>query len=126
MYIVARELDPCSVACETVITHDVFLDNIFINRMLEVNAEFTPIESYNGTNTINRVVLNMRFRVMCQQDYYGADCTRFCQPKNDSVNGYYTCNSDGSFQCREGFRNPSNNCTEGKVCLVYRNMAKVD
>ena len=83
-----------------------------------MNAGFTPIKRYNGTSTSNRVVLDMRFRVMCQQDYYGPDCTRLCRAQNDSVNGYYTCNSDGSIQCREGFRNPSNNCTEGELCMV--------
>ena len=82
-----------------------------------MNADFTPRESYNGTSTSNRVVLDMRFRVMCQQDYYGADCTRLCVAQNDSVNGYYTCNSDGSIQCQEGFRNPNNNCSEGELCL---------
>ena len=44
---------------------------------------------------------------MCQQDYYGVDCTTFCLAQNDDVNGHYTCNSDGSIQCREGFKNPS-------------------
>ena len=110
MYIEARELDPPSD------NHP--LDNIIISRTLEVNADFTPIERYNGTSMQNRVVLDMSFRVMCQQDYYGADCTRFCVAQNDSVNGYYTCNSsDGSIQCREGFRNPINNCRESELCL---------
>ena len=99
-------------------SHDIHLDYIFINRTLAVSAEFTPTETYNGNNVMNRVVLDMRFRVMCQQDYYGADCTRLCMPQNDSVNGYYTCNSDGSIQCREGFRNTSNNCREGKLCFI--------
>ena len=113
MYIEARELDPCCPGLD----YNVRLDGIFINEMLEVNAGFTPIEIYNGTNTRNRVVLDMRFRVMCQQDYYGPDCTRLCRDQNDSVNGYYTCNSDGSIQCREGFRNTRNNCTEGEHWL---------
>ena len=95
---------------------DIPLDYIFINRELAVSADFTPNEAYNGNNTMrNRVVLDMSFRVMCQQDYYGANCTRFCIAQNDSMNGYYTCNSDGSIQCREGFRNASNSCTEGEL-----------
>ena len=116
MYIEARELDPCC----TIGLDDVHLDGIFINETLGVNAGFTPIESYNGTNAKNKVVLDMRFRVMCQQDYYGPDCTRLCRAQNDSVNGYYTCDSDGSIQCREGFRNTSNNCTEGELWLFNR------
>ena len=100
-------------------SYDIPLDNVFINRILEVNADFTPIERYSGTNTMNRAVLDMRFRVICQQDYYGADCTRLCIPQNDNVNGYYTCNSDGLIQCRHGFQNPSSNCTEGEHSNYY-------
>ena len=111
MYIPVRELDPTGA------NRDVSLDFIFINRMLAVSADFTPNEIYYGNNTMsNRGVLDMSFRVMCQQDYYGANCTRFCIAQNDSVNGYYTCNSDGSIQCHEGFRNTDNNCTEGELC----------
>ena len=112
MYIPVREIDPPGPA-----DSDVPLDSIFINRALAVSADFTPNEAYTGINTMsNRVILDMRFQVMCQQDYYGANCTRFCRAQNDSVNGYYTCNSDGSIQCREGFRNTDNNCTEGDLC----------
>ena len=114
LYIKAREIDPVCSYCDSELQHIAPLDDIFINRTLVVNTNFTPIESYNGTSTRNRVVLDMRFRVMCQQHYYGADCTRFCRPQNDSVNRYYcTCNSNGFFQCRKDFRNPSNNCSDG-------------
>ena len=114
MYISVRELDPAGANL------DIALDFIFINGALAVSAYFTPNETYYGINTMsNRVVLDMRFRVMCQQDYYRTDCTRFCIAQNDSVNGYYTCNSDGSIQCREGFRNPSSNCREGEGSLDF-------
>ena len=97
---------------------DTHLDDIFINRALEVNTNFTGTERYNGTSIfLNRTIVDVRFRVMCQQNYYRADCTIFCEDQNDDVNGYYTCNSDGSIQCREGFRNPSSNCIEGEACL---------
>ena len=120
MYIKAEEVDLVSGGsyCDSERQAIAPLDDIFINRALEVNTDFTPIESYNGTSTRNRVVLDMRFRVMCQQHYYGADCTRFCVAQNDSVNRYYTCNSDGSFKCREGFRNPDDNCRESELYLA--------
>ena len=116
MFIEARELDPPLFADRP----NIHLDYIFINKTLEVNADFTTIESYNGTSMLNRIVLDMRFRVMCQQDYYGADCATYCVAQNDSVNGYYTCNSDGSIRCREGFRNPNNSCSEGELYLSYK------
>ena len=120
MYIPVRELDPPGP------DSDVPLDSIFIDRMLAVSAYFTPNETYTGINMmVNRVVLDMRFRVMCQQDYYGADCTRFCIAQNDSANGYYTCNSDGTILCREGFRNTNNNCREGEGLLFFEKIAKI-
>ena len=99
---------------------NVSLADIFINRALEVNTNFTGTERYNGTGLLSSVVviIDMRFRVMCEQDYYGADCTTFCLAQDDDVNGHYTCNSDGSIQCRDGFKNPSNNCTEGECACI--------
>ena len=114
MYIPVRELDPPGST-----DSDVPLDFIFIDRALAVSADFTSNETYTGINMVNRVVLDMIFRVMCQQDYYGANCTRFCRAQNDSVNGYYTCNSDGTILCREGFRNTDNNCREGEGLLIF-------
>ena len=111
MYIEAIEVAPFNFP-------DTHLDDIFVNRALEVNTNFTGIERYNGTGLMNTVIIDVRFRVMCQQDYYGADCTTFCLNQNDDVNGYYTCNSDGSIQCREGFKNPSSNCTEGEYAYI--------
>ena len=63
LYIEARELSPPS-------SNDP-LDNIFINRTLEVNADFTPIERYNGTSMLNRVVLDMRFSRVSNRKYEG-------------------------------------------------------
>ena len=90
------------------------LDDIIINRVLDVNTSFTELEEYTGI--FNRVTFQVRFRVMCQSNYYGADCSRFCVAQNDDVNGHYTCsNSDGSIQCLEGFENPQNNCKDSKL-----------
>ena len=61
-----------------------------------MNTSYTEMETFTGI--LNRVSLRARFRVMCQQDYYGADCSTFCVAQNhDDVNGHYTCNRrDGS------------------------------
>ena len=81
-----------------------------------MNTSYTEMETFTGI--LERVSLQARFRVMCQQDYYGADCSIFCVAQNDDVNGYYTCNRrDGSIQCLEGFENPNNNCRDSKFCL---------
>ena len=104
LYIKARDSD---AGLLDLLNGDDDLDDIFVDRTLAVNTSFTGMEEYIGI--LNRVTLQMRFRVMCQQDYYGEDCSTFCLAENDDVNGHYTCNSDGSIQCQEGFENPSNN-----------------
>ena len=111
LYIKARDSDTGLIT--NLINSDDDLDDIFIDQALEVNSGFTAMERYTGI--LDRVSLQMRFRVMCQQDYYGADCSTFCVAQNDNVNGHYTCNSDGSIQCLEGFENPSNNCRDSKL-----------
>ena len=69
----------------------------------------------------------MSFRVQCSENYYGPDCTTFCEP----MEGVYTCDSEGRpiclqgnqrfcIQCLSSLRpspscaaclNPSTNCT---------------
>ena len=111
LYIKARDSDAGLIV--DLINSDDDLDDIFIDQILEVSSNFTELEAYTGE--LNRVTVQMRFRVMCQQDYYGADCSIFCVAQNDDVNGYYTCNSDGSLRCLEGFTNPQNNCRDSKL-----------
>ena len=95
------------------IDYDDLLDYIFIEMALTESNEYTTIEEFTGE--MNKVSVNMTFRVMmCQENYYGADCATFCLAQGDDVNGNYTCNSDGSIQCRDGFENPSNNCRDSE------------
>ena len=89
-------------------SRDDDIDDIIINKALEVNTSYTEMEIFTGI--LNRVSFRARFRVMCQQNYYGARCNILCEVQDDDVNGHYTCNIDGSIQCLEGFENPDNNC----------------
>ena len=99
---------------------DDFLDDIFITRTLQVSNVFTEVMEYTGNN--NKVTVGMSFRVRCQNNYYGADCDTFCEAKDDDVNGHYTCNSDGSIQCREGFEDTNNECRDhGKFTNIIEN-----
>ena len=94
---------------------DDHLDYIFIEMQLNVteNDDFTAVTEFTGI--MDKVSVNMSFRVrMCREDFYGANCDVMCIAQNDDINGYYTCNGDGSIQCRPGFRNDSNNCRDGK------------
>ena len=96
---------------------DDHLDNIFIDMELAESRNFTSVEEFTGE--MNRVSVNMTFRVMmCRENFYGSNCDTFCVAQNDEVNGYYTCNGDGSIQCRPGFENTNNSCRDGKPVLV--------
>ena len=97
---------------------DDFVDDIFINKALEVNMSYTTIEEYTGEQ--RSASLLARFRVMCQDDYYGADCNTFCAAQNDNINGHYTCSQDGAIQCLQGFQNTQNNCRDSKWLMVAR------
>lgn len=93
---------------------DDLLDNIFIEMPLDESNNFTAIERFPGE--MNRVSVNMSFRVrMCPDNLYGIDCDIMCVAQNDSINGFYTCNNDGSIRCRPGFQNISNDCRDGKL-----------
>ena len=97
---------------------DDHLDNIFIEMQLEESNNFTIIERFTGE--MSKVSVNMSFRVrMCPENYYGVNCDVMCIAQNDNMNGYYTCNGDGSIQCRPGFRNVSNSCRDGKSFQIY-------
>ena len=110
LYIKARDSDP------EAFNEDDDLDDIIINRALEVNTGYTAVQWYTGIKTA--VSFQAHFRVTCEQDYYGADCSTHCVAKDDDVDGHYTCNwQNGSIQCLEGFENPSNNCMDSKLIL---------
>ena len=92
---------------------DDLLDNIFIEMQLDKSDNFTAIKQFTGV--MNKVSIKMSFRVrICPDNLYGVNCDVMCIAQNDDLNGYYTCNGDGSIQCRPGFRNISNNCRDGK------------
>ena len=110
LYFEAKDSDP------EALNADDDLDDIIINRVLEVNTGYTAVEQYTGIH--NRVTVPVRFKVMCQLNYYGADCNTHCVTQNDYVNGHYTCDSDGSIQCLEGFENPQNDCRDSKLMAV--------
>ena len=96
------------------------LDDIFIYRSREPNTGFSQEEEYFGVG--HDVSVRLSYSITCQTNFYGRDCATFCIAQNDDNNGHYTCNSDGSLQCRDGYENPSNNCRDRKSELsdVYQ------
>lgn len=99
--------------------HD-HLDNIIINEKLAVNTGFSSVQRYSGSMAM--VSIDMRFRVDCDQYFYGSDCSAFCIARNDSTDGFFTCDpNDGSRICLPNyfgsdcrtFCQPSNDETGG-------------
>ena len=44
-----------------------------------------------------------KLRVVCDEHYYAAKCTKYCMPKDD-IMGHYTCDSEGNRVCMSGWR----------------------
>ena len=87
------------------------VDMIFISRSLSAvslqNGSFTEVMTYFG----NYSELDLSFRLTCQRDFYGPDCSVFCVDTNDT-RGHYTCSNSGERVCLEGYQNSTTNCTE--------------
>ena len=79
---------------------------------LAVNQRYTSAVDITGDN--RNVQLRVSFRVECWENHYGDDCSTFCEPRDDDMNGHYSCKNNGSLECLEGFENPSKNCTDGQ------------
>ena len=50
------------------------------------------------------------YRILCARDYYGPNCTIYCNARDDS-HGHYGCNSHGDKYCLTGWTNINNYCT---------------
>lgn len=76
---------------------------------------YTSVMDFTGDHS--KVRLSMSFRLQCEKDYYGDNCTVLCVAQDDNVTGHYLCNSDGSVQCLPGFENPENHCKDGQFAV---------
>ena len=91
---------------------DDHLDDIYVEISLSPSSAFYPQQSYTGYYGHAEIVLS--FRVQCTGDFYGPNCATYCVPTDDS-SGHYTCDvTDGSKICLSGWKNPENNCLDGK------------
>ena len=77
-----------------------------INLELQPGPDFTTRVSYTGTYNIPGLRFDMSFRVQCSENYYGPNCSSFCEPLED----VYTCDSRGRTVCVQGGGDPATNC----------------
>ena len=65
-----------------------------------------PLTGEHGTA---QIIIHMFYR--CAVNFYGSSCATYCQERDDDT-GHYSCASDGSRQCLNGYTDPMTNCTK--------------
>ena len=106
-FIDALDNDVASVLSET----EVIINRFPIDLELNPGPDFTERTTYTGFYNISDVVFDMSFRVQCLENYFGPNCTTFCEP----LEGVYTCDSEGRSVCLQDNRDPTTNCM---TCLL--------
>ena len=90
---------------------EVIINRFPIDLELNPGPSFTERTTYTGIYNISDLGFDMSFRVQCLDNYFGPSCTTFCE----SVEGVYTCDSEGRPICLQANRDPDTNCTS---CLT--------
>ena len=81
-----------------------------IDLELDPGTNFTERTTYTGIYNISGVGFDMSFRVQCADNFFGPNCTTFCEP----IEGVYTCDREGRVVCLHDNQDPATNCT---TCL---------
>ena len=89
---------------------EVIINRFAINLELTLGPTFTDRVNYTGIYNISGLGFDMSFRVQCTENYYGPNCTTFCEP----MEGVYTCDSEGRIVCPHDGQDLATNCS---ACL---------
>ena len=90
------------------------VDDIYAEISLTPSSSFTSTRRYSGDH--GNGVIHLSFRVQCTASFFLDDCSRFCQPRDDS-SGHYTCGVNGQLSCLEGWQDTATNCLTRKTSL---------
>ena len=96
-----------AVSLSTLNETEMIINRFAINLELQPGPNFTDRVNYTGFFKISEVNFDISFRVQCLENYYGSNCTTFCEP----VDGVYTCNSEGRIVCIDDNRDPTASCS---------------
>ena len=53
----------------------------------------------------------MSFFLECAENFYGQDCSTFCQSRNDA-SGHYACDPSGGIVCLDGYIGANTSCVQ--------------
>lgn len=93
------------------------MDDIYIHRTLASSSSFTDPTYYSGD--YGNAMIQLSFRVQCDHNFYGRNCSTFCVHTDNST-GHYACGANGERVCLNGWRNPSENCLTRKCILISK------
>ena len=77
------------------------VDRVIVDRDLGVSNSFTSVQNILGI--YNKVTLQLSFRLTCNDNYYGSNCTKHCVPSNSNTAGYFVCSTNGDRVCTESY-----------------------
>ena len=97
------------------------LELFLVDINIPVGTDFSLVpETHFGLFRNDEHTIELNFKLNCVANFFGPNCITFCMERDDDQ-GHYTCGSDGSFVCRQGYQNPATNCTE---CLPAEGCCK--
>ncbi|XP_038056560.1 delta-like protein 1 isoform X1 [Patiria miniata] len=82
------------------------LTRVAFQQFLDVDTQWS---NRTHTDEEHQHELNISYRVVCNENYYGPTCSNICRPKNDSL-GHWRCDQNGQKVCLDGW--------EGAFCTI--------
>ncbi len=85
---------------------------------LAVQRSATVVDDWNNftLQESDKWELKYRYRVKCNEDYYGPGCSELCRPRDDQF-GHYICLENGTKQCLDGWQ--GDYCDQGKLLQLF-------
>ena len=108
LYLMKGEFQFATVVRDDDTDADDLLDRVIVDRTLGVSSSFSSVTRLGFYGV---VTMQFEFRVMCESDYYGSDCTVRCTSRDDAM-GHYSCDSNGNRVCLDGYSGVD--CLTGK------------
>ena len=88
---------------------ETIINRFPIDLKLNLGANYNERTTYTGIYNIPDLGFDMSFRVHCSENYYGPNCTKFCE--SSPMESVYTCDSEGSIICVHNGQDIATNCT---------------